>query len=370
MDEALKGRLTTEFGLTEEQVGKLVAEGVVSESDMALLSAAEIKSIAGCGQIPATKIKQAFTAAPAASPAIGTVANFDVLPAVPSDENWMNALKVGGILKFNKDTVTGAVSAALASKVGLYGLPKKIVDAMEKQAESLEEPVSADFFAMQKSLTERSYSEIFAAIPGATGRYATESRKKELLSKLDQFLWSSLTSFQHQLDAWFDAWQKGMANPAMMMGALASLAGGAGGMMPPGMMQPPPTDPLRDSAEGVISNINKIFAGTGIPVAMALAYDAQQIRQALENPSLPTQVGAMNREQMLRQLGVAVSSDYPRLEASLKRYTLGVIELPNVTPGQTELAFVTALYQLGAQIQWDRLGGGDPVGRAGIGRSL
>ena len=127
--------------------------------------------------------------------------------------------------------------------------------------------------------------------------------------------------------------------------------------MPPGMIQPPSTDPLRDSAESVITGINRIFAGTGIPVAMALAYDAQQIRRALENPSLPVQVGAANREQMLRKLGVAVTSDYPRLEQNLKQYTLGVIELPNVTAGQTEMAFVAALYQLGSQIPWDKLRG-------------
>ena len=99
--------------------------------------------------------------------------NTSALPTVPTDDNWLNALKIGGVLKFNRETVIGTVSAALAERAGLYDLPKKIVDAMESHSASLEEPVPAEFFAVQKSLTERSYAEIFAAIPGATGRYAT-----------------------------------------------------------------------------------------------------------------------------------------------------------------------------------------------------
>jgi hypothetical protein len=226
---------------------------------------------------------------------------------------------------------------------------------MERNAESLEEPVSMEFFEVQKMLTERNYAEIFAAIPGATGRYATQTRKDALLDKTNRALWSALTSFQTQLSGFLDSWQKGMSNPLTMVGILNAVSGGIS-TLPPNMMAPPPTDTLRDAAEGVITSINGIFAGTGIIVAMALAYDAQQIRKALENPNLPAQVGAANREQMLKKLNVAVSSDYPRLESNLKRFTLGIIELPNVTAGQTELTYIAALYQLGVMIPWDQLG--------------
>lgn len=343
-----------ELGLTEDQIEKLEAEGATSEDDLAGLTAAEIRETTGCGLVIAKRVAASFApATPAAAQAL-SIASLNVLPQVPADESWLAALKVGGILKFNRETVIGTVSAALAARVGLYDLPGMIVDAMERHAESLEEPVPPEFFEMQRALIERSYAEIFAAIPGATGRYATQARRAELLRKLEENLWVSLTEFQRLLGGWFDSWQKAVANPAMMMGALAALAGG-GTMMPQGMMQPPPTDPLRDAAENVITSINRVFAGTGIPVAMALAYDAQQIKKALENPSLPAQVGAANREQMLRQLGVAVTSDYPRLEQNLKQYVLGVVELPNVTAGQTELAYVTALFQLGSTIPWDRL---------------
>lgn len=353
MEDQLKTRLT-ELGLDDEQIGKLAAEGAMSEADMARLNADEIRSLTGCGLLIAKKVAAEFVPAPAATQALGAMASLNLLPSVPADESWLSALKVGGILKFNKDTAIGTVSAALAARVGLYGLPKLIVDKMERHAESLEQPVSPEFFEMQRALTQRSYAELFAAIPGVTGNYATEARRNELLRKLEANLWPSLIEFQELLSNWFESWQRTAGNPAMLMNAITALAGG-GSVMPPGMMQTPSTDPLRDAAESVIASINRIFAGTGIPVAMALAYDAQQIRAALENPNLPAQIGAANREQMLRQLNVAVNSDYPRLEQSLKQYVLSIVELSNVTPGQTEIGYIAALYQLGTQIPWGRL---------------
>lgn len=374
MNDELKAKLLA-LGLSEEQITKLSSEGVSSETDLQLLSADEIKACSGCGIVTAKKVSAVFAPAPVATPDTSTAAvstaAFDVLPVVPTDENWLAALKVGGVLKFSPNTVIGAVSAALASRVGLYELPKKIGELMERHSESLEEPVGEEYFTMQAMLTRRSYAEIFSAMPGVDGRYATEARKNALLRRIDERLWGSLSSFQVQLKAWVDAWQQGMSNPAAMVGMFSAMAGG-GGVMPPGMMQPPPADSLRDSADGVVNSINYVFAGAGLPVAMALAYDAQQIRKVLESSSLPAQVGAANREQMLRMLSVAVSSDYPRLERNLKQYALGVIELQNVAAGQAELQYLVALFQLGAMIDWSRLNPATPSGPirrgAGIGR--
>ncbi len=350
------------LGVDDDMISKIRKDlGVEGEGDLAFLEENLLGSI-GMKPVRAKKLLAAIkpTTSPTESVAspISGMGTLDVLPKLPDDGSWLQALKIGGALKFSRETVIGTVSAALANRVGLYGLPSRIVDAMEEHAMSLDEPVPTEFFEMQKALTERNYAEIFAAIPGATGRYATQSRKKALLSKIDENLWDSLVSFQELLIGWLDSWQKGMANPAAMMSALGALAGGGG--MPTGMMAPPPTDNLRASAEGLIDSINRIFAGTGIPVAMALAYDAQQIRATLEKSTLPGHVGATNRDQMLKKLGVAVSSDYPRLEANLKQYVLGVIELPNVTAGQTELTYITALHQLGAAIPWNQISGGVP----------
>lgn len=354
-----------ELGVTEEVANQIVSD--LGASKVEYLSGLTETDLVGIGMkvLEARNLLSTLVSENKSSNVmVNPMAGLDILPMPPDDTSWLTALKTGGILKFNKDTVVGAVSAALANNVGLYDLPKKIIVAMEENAESLNEPVGAEFYEMQRLLNERSYAEIFAALPGATGRYATEARKKALLQKMDSGLWTALISFHSVLSGWVESWQAGMANPSIMF---AMLAGGtSGNILPPGMMAPPPTDNLRDSAEGVINSINSIFAGTGIPVAMALAYDAQQIRKALENSNLPAQVGAMNREQMIKKLGAEVSSDYPRLEANLKRYTLSVIGLPDVSAGQTELAYIVALFQLGSQIPWQQLGiGKSPTGIGG-----
>lgn len=321
------------------------------------------KAIAGLREVVATQSE-------ATVPTMST-ASFDVLPQVPSDEAWLSALKVGGVLKFNKETVIGTVSAALAARLGLYDLPEKIGAAMERQAESLEEPVGEEYYTMQALLTRRNYADIFSAMPGVDGRFATQARKTALLRRINDRLWGSLNLYHQQLKQWVDAWQQStaMTNPNALISALSSLTG-RGGVMPPGLMQPPATDVLRDAADGVVNDINYVFAGTGMPVAMALAYDAQQIRKVLENPSLPAQLGVTNRDQMLRMLGVAVSSDYPRLERNLKQFALGIIDLPNVSAGEAEYQYIGALFQLGAMIPWDRLDTGATPGRGvGIGKS-
>ena len=131
------------------------------------------------------------------------------------------------------------------------------------------------------------------------------------------------------------------------------------------MMAPPDTAPVRDSAEAFVNTVNGIFGGFGIPVARALAYDATRIKEVLEDASLPAALGTVSKDQMLKTLGVAVSADYVRTERDVTRFALAVMELSKVGAGNEEVAYITALFQLGSSIQWDKLPGG--TGRSGIG---
>ncbi|MFA5359173.1 MAG: hypothetical protein WC310_05165 [Patescibacteria group bacterium] len=289
--------------------------------------------------------------APAATPAAGP--SFDVLPSVPGDDaSFLELLKVGGILKIGSTEVISAMKAALANRLDMFKLPKKIMEAMERFAEDQEEPCGESYYKLQDLVTRRSYAEVLSAL-GVKGHLVSESRKNELLGKTD-LLWPALQSFHEQLINWQTAWTQG-ANPTMMFAAIASMASGGNSMMPPGMMQPPDTAGLRDAAEGVINKINKVFAGHGIPIARALAYDATQIRALLEEPTLPTHMGVANREQMIKMLGVSVSADLLRLERNVCRYALAVMELPKIPSGQSEYGYLGAMIQLGIQIPWDTL---------------
>ncbi|MFV0485482.1 MAG: hypothetical protein ACK5MU_04650 [Candidatus Saccharimonadales bacterium] len=126
--------------------------------------------------------------------------------------------------------------------------------------------------------------------------------------------------------------------------------------MPPGMMAPPDTGALRDSGDDINNAINRVFAGTGVQIAAALAYEAGEIRKTIENPRLPGMIGVANRDQMLKKLRVGVSSNYARLETNLVKYVLSFMNIDSISAGDEEVRYFSALWTLGNQIDWNQLG--------------
>lgn len=168
-------------------------------------------------------------------------------------------------------------------------------------------------------------------------------------------LWTQIESFQDQLAAWNKNWNETANNPAMLTSTIVSALTSGASAMPTGMMQPPDTAYLKDAAESTIAVINKIFAGFGIPIARALAYEAQQIKTILENDKLPMMIGATSRELMLKMLGVDVTSDYVRLERNLVQYVVAIMEYPKVTSGQNELLYLSEMLKLGISIDFNKV---------------
>jgi hypothetical protein len=365
MNTDLKDQLTG-LGLTEDQIEKLGTSGVKEVSDIEMLNAEEIVTITGCGLVIAKKITKAFTAKVEVSAGPTNMAYaMEVLPAIPTDELWLNALRIGGVLKVDESTVIAAIRAALANKVGLYSVPDKLAKKMEEFADENAESIPAEFFKIRKQLTRRNYADIFEAIEGLDGTFVTETRKKSFLSKVDQNLWPEIIAFYSQLKNWSDTWQQSSASPAMFMNAISAMING-GGKMVPGMMPPPDTGILRDGADALNDSINKVFAGVGVQISSALAYEATKIKETLENSKLPALIGAANREQMLRSLGVEVPATYPRLEMSLTRFVMGVIKIKDIPAGEEELQYFSALLMLGSQIPWDKFdGSGSGLGKRG-----
>jgi hypothetical protein len=345
-----------ELGVDSVAVDNIMNQlGVATVDDLKMLTEADLVS-AGLKVVQARKLIGAVApvATVADASALGAAAFDTILPTVASDESWLEALKAGGVLKVDQSTVTAAIRAALANKVGLFDIPAKLTEAMEQFADANDEQVDASFYALRKQITRRSYAEVFAAIDGLDGNFVTDARKKQLFERVNHYLWPAIIGFHGQLQGWQEAWMQGAANPAMLMAAF--MPGSVG--MPPGMMAPPETAVLRDSADAVTDAINRVFAGTGVQIASALAYDAVQIKKSLENPRLPAMIGAANREQMLKQLGVAVSATYPRLETNLTRFVLAILQAKDQPAGNEEYQYFGTLCMLGQQIPWDQLGRG------------
>lgn len=362
------------LGVDDLAIAKIKEElGAENESDLAELTEADLVGV-GVRKLQARKVAAALKPPVAASAAADTVSSgaavaavsFDsVLPAVPTDASWLEALRTGGVLKVDQSTVISAIRAALAYRAGLYEIPDKLVHLMEEFADQNDEQVDPIFFRLRKQMTRRSYGEIFEAIDGLDGAYVTDARKKQLFSRVDQHLWPAIISFYEQLRSWQEAWMQGTTNPAMVTNSIIMAMGGATAM-PPGMMQPPDTGSLRDYADAVNDALNRVFAGTGVQITAALAYEASKIKEALEDTRLPTLTGAANRDQMLKLLKVAVSATYPRLEMNLTRFVLAVMRVKDQAAGNEELQYFGALFMLGSQIPWDQLGGASGRRNSGV----
>jgi len=345
----------TELGVDADVIERIkTVLGVSSIDDMSSLAEKDLVEV-GMKVVPARKLVAAFTpVATAADTVAYSAAALDNLPKVPDDGPWLDALKAGGVRKVDQSTVISAVRAGLASRVGLFGVTAKLTEAMEEFAKRNDESVDEQFYVLQSQITQRNYAEIFAALPGFNGRMVTETRKKELFGQVDKHLWPSIASFYSQLETWYRTWLESAGNPALMMAAL--VPGAVGGVMPPGMMAAPDTGILRDHADAVNDAINKVFSGTGVQIAAAVAYDANEIKKSLEDPRLPALIGAANRDQMLKMLEVAVPATYPRLEVNLTRFVLATMQVSDQPAGDEELRFFGSLYTLGSQIPWDQLG--------------
>lgn len=333
-----------------------------------------VELLANADDTPDADIKAAFTGVPVAklnkairdhfrakpeAPAVASaqaapVASFDALPQVPDDGSWLMLLTTSAELKVDPTTVLAAVRAAIAGRHGVYDVLNLLAAQIEAHSVATDVAVPDLFWKLQKQIFRANYGEIFAAMD-ITGDFMTQERKSDFITRLDNRLWPALIGFQSKLKGWMDSWQAGSSNPAAMFAVLnVALAGSGSGLtMPPGTMQPPNTDGLREAAEGINLVINGIFSGTGIAVARALAYEAHGVKEVLENSQLPMMVGAKNREQVLKQLGVAVTADYVRMERNITRFVLAILELPKVTAGNAEIAYVSSLVQLGNQIPWD-----------------
>lgn len=360
-----------EYGADEAAIMKVIDDlGVETLDDLASL---EVTDLTGAGvKLAKARKLVAELKAPAKPASTATTAaetraiqtQFEaLLPAIPSDDSWLNALKTGGILKVDESSYIAAIRAALADRAGLYNVPEALAKAMEKYADETEEQVDPTFYALRKSLTRRAYGDIFAAIDGLDGTFITEGRRKEFLGRIRETLWPAIAESYQTLDGWYQTWRASFSDPSMLLAAISGgLSGGAAGI---GMMTPPDTAALHDAGDALVDSINRVFRGTGVQVAAAMAYDASVIRNTLEDTRLPSMVGVKNREMMLKKIGASVSSNYIRLEQNLVKYVLAFAKHDTVT-SDVEVNYFVALWQLGTQINWSELGSGHRDGITGI----
>jgi len=309
----------------------------------------DIKKALGELKIPSAKLNMHIAKLRGPEKNVDTVTPLHYLPSIPDEDSFIASLKIGGELKVGTPEIISAVKACIASRAGLYGVLDKIKAKMESWADSQEIPYSEKYFEIQDMITERNYADVLSAIK-VKSRYITDAKRKEFMSKIEKILWPELKSFNNQLKDWIVNYNQISMNPANLVLALRG-----GDNIP---MQVVDTGGLRGAAEEVINKINKVFAGAGIPVARALAQDAIRTKKIIDDDSILVATGSGTKDQLLRDLGLAVGADIVRAEQSIVQYTLSIMNLPKVTP-EDEVNYLIALNNLGIGIPWDKLGGGN-----------
>lgn len=279
-----------------------------------------------------------------------------VLPVVPDDDSFLEILKTSGVQKPEDVTVMSGLKAFLASQAGLFELPKKLLNLIEKTSDSLQEPIDgAKFAELTVLVTQRNYAEILDVVNcRGAGKFINETRRRQLLERVQNVLFPALGAFHNTLLAFRDNLR------ASVSGDLAfSLLLGGGQMIPDelrGMaMTLPSVDPLKSAAEAVVVRVNQTFAGWGQATARVLASDALNIKKALEHPDLPKFAGFLNKEQMLIGLGINVTADDVQRERNLAQYTLAVLALNRGLDTATELRLLSALSAIDSNIGWGRV---------------
>src|SRR5688572_18105643 len=253
MDELL-AKLKTLLGddaKAIEALDKAKAEGVTDLETAALATETDWIGY-GVPKMSARKLvaelKQATAPAPAA-PAATPVAAASLLPALPGDEAFLESLRVGGTLKSAPTDVMSAVRAVLASRLGIFDIEERILEAIEERAENLGEPVPEIFYELEKAKGKKAHADVLRAL-GVAGNFVTERRKKAFLGRMEG-IWGTLAGFQDHIHAWRQNWQQNMNNPAAMMQMLAAaVSGGAAAVAVSGVNDAPDAAPVVDAATG------------------------------------------------------------------------------------------------------------------------
>lgn len=283
----------------------------------------------------APKVEAPAAPTPAVTPVVATatIGTAFVIPDVPEGSDFLTALSTSKTLTVDLVSIRSALEALFADRRALSEIPEKLAHAMEKHADTIEEPVGDAFLEVLRFVKERRYAEI-----NVDSKLVTKERKKVVLDRLRD-LPRAVLQFHSVLTGWNEQLKSNRSsNP------FGVLQGGAAAMYPP-------ADEVIAAAEGVVGCLRKAFGGYGVMVSRAMAYEGLKIKETLERLELPALMGAANRELMLKQLGIDLTNADVRAERNVARYVIFVATTVNTAlPGGQEGPVLESLYNLGQTI--------------------
>lgn len=349
VDIVVIGKIKSDLGATTvEQLIGLTEQDLV-EAGMKKLPAREMLK-----KLISSSINEQVAGEAVAAGADTSAAS--MLEQLPSDDSLLASLKVGGVLKVEHARVVMTGRCLLARQTNMFGADKRMMDMInDHYTNALQQPNPEIFWQLNKERTRNRYAEVFNALnmPGASV-YATPAARNAFWARMNEVFVPKLQEVQRQLTVWYDTWLKqAQANVGLNIGA--ALAGPASGAILP-RQKMPMINHIIAAVDAMVDSANKVFAGQNEVIAIALAVDAQRLRNLLKREDLYSFTGSASREIMLRELGVAATSDVTMMENDFSVYlhnALRVQTLPSTGP--TTALFLQELQQIGDNIDWTRL---------------
>ncbi len=284
---------------------------------------------------------------------LATVAT-SLLPPVPSDESLLEALKVGGEPKFDVTTLQAAIRWMTARSLGVEDrIEKTVLDAIEARAIDMDQPVGGPIFGrVQKLVTRQRYADVLSAMDlQGGGKLVSEARKNALLGRSAE-LFGYLKAFLEQLQSYKAEVMAQYQGPQLMGIFAASLSGGSAAAS---ALQPLP-DPsvILSELDALFDNLNRVFSGTGVIVARAMGADVIETRNILKDPELISAVGAGNRDEMLKVLGINTTASDVNMERNVLQFATATMYMKSISTEQLPTYIIT-LATIGERIPWDKL---------------
>lgn len=277
----------------------------------------------------------------------------NLLPEVQIGKTWLESIEHKDVLSLGVDQYIAAIESAIADRFNLFEVPNIVSKAMKDYSLEANMPLDKSYYEIRNIITRHEYGNLFAALD-VNSADIDEASRRELIRRINTHLFPLVPLLIRELDTWFDRWNKtAQQNMAMSVARMANPNDANRRRMPELF---PETSSLINMSNSVIKALNTCLAGTGSVAALAMAYEANTIRDCLDNPELPRLVGAIDKERMLIKLGIDLDPAIINMEKSIVQFIIAFAQAKELTVRENAGDYFYDLYQLGCEITcWDKL---------------
>ncbi len=276
-----------------------------------------------------------------------------LLPEVQIGDVWLKSIQREDVLVLGTNHHIAAIESAIADRFDLFSVPDKVSKAMMDYSLEANIPVGEEYYRIRNIITERQYADLFKAMNINNTDIDMNSRR-ELIRRINAHLFPLVPILIKELNNWYDRWAK-MA-PQQISMAITNMAGANGRGRQLSVASFPETSALINMSNTVVKALNTCLAGSGGVAALAMAFEANTIRDCLDNPELPRLVGALNKDQMLIKLGIDLDLGVISMEKAIVQFIIAFAQAKDLTTRQNAGSYFYDLWQLGNEITcWDNL---------------